>query len=202
MDNLRTIAASAAFQNTLDSTAYSSIRINLTETIKLMFQSTRARVEYMPMAVLVALYVSGVNSMRISEVLGICRSDYLGAGRFVIRAKKRSRSYTIYAPELRPMVEGVGGGGASNRIFDFDYQWVWAWCRRCGVGMTPVGHRNVARTHAHRYITAQKIAGLVDDGVAGDVLHHRSPESISYYLNERKGRNGKNQFRHSRPTVR
>jgi integrase len=183
---LRTISVNNSQSATLDSTSFSSDRKRIEEAVTKLYRSPLARVNLLPTMVLYVLYVAACHSMRISELLQIRVGDYLGSQRFIIRGSKRSRSYTAYIPEIVPLLKTTIDLPPEWYVIRCGYKYVWGWCYRVGLGFTPEGHTNVARTHAHRYDTADLVAAKTDRSVAGDCLHHRSRLSIDYYT-KRKG---------------
>jgi integrase len=192
-DILRTISDVESVSRTRNYTSFSSIRRDLEDSVRSMYRVSSVKLHYLPTMVLFILWVSGIHSMRISELLELTVDDDLEQGRFIIKGRKRSRSYTVYIPELIPIVKELKTTANDRRVFRCDYKWIWEWCRRCGVGFTPEGHVNCARTHAHRYQTAERVSSRAGNTAAGDVLHHRSRSSVDYYLPKKRGSHGKNQ---------
>jgi hypothetical protein len=166
----------------VDTTLYSSTRHSLEETVKNLFNTPHAAVNRLPLETLVILYCAASNCMRISEVLQLRPSQYIGNNRFAVFGAKRSASYMI---EMAVIVEHPGwrtDPRVDEPFLTVGYPAVWRWCRVCGIGFTPDGHKNVARTHSHRYLTARAVNAAVSGTVAGDVLHHRGKSSVQFYL--------------------
>jgi integrase len=158
------------------------MRRDIEVTVKSLFRSQSARTDLLSIEHLVLLYIAGLNGARISEILNIQLKHYLGNSRFLCMAAKKSRSFTA----VISVVEYDAGWhlkeDLSRRLFTATYNDVWRACRRVGIGNTPPGRSSVARTHAHRYSTAKAVAAICDDITAGEILHHKSTRSVSYYL--------------------
>lgn len=160
-----------------------------------MFRTPVASLQYMPMAVLTVLYLSGLYCMRIAELLEIRYGDSVGHGRWLVHGAKGSRSYVIAMPGLHGPAAAEIAARPDARLFPLHYRYVWSWCQKLGVGFTPENRQTVARTHAHRYVTARQVTTQTTERVAGDVLHHRSTRSISYYLSTKGVSYGKDSER-------
>ena len=138
--------------------------------------------DLLPDVVLVILFYAAVNCCRISEILNIRASAFIGEDRYVVRALKRSRSYSVHLPLLHPYAVRCANMPADARVFALGYRWFWQWCERIGLGFTPAGNQNVARTHAHRYCTAAAVSTCESTTAASDVMHHNSRRSVLFYL--------------------
>jgi len=165
----------------IDFVSYSSPRSTVENTVKNMYCSPHAHTELLPDAVLAILYICAIHCMRISELLLLRARDYLGEGRWLVRGLKRSRSYTIWLNTLAFNTPLKSALKDNRPIIEFPYKYVWSWCRRAGIGTTPAGRSTVARTHAHRYLTAKKVASVAPDAAASDVMHHNSKRSLQNY---------------------
>lgn len=183
---LQQLLATAVQINTGKTPPNSSPRDIREKTVSTYYNSPAATLHYMDPSVLELLYYAAVNNCRISELLSINQGDCVGNDRYVVRGQKGSRSYTVHLPGLSPVLDPWSSTVPQARVFPVRYKVVWRWCVRCGIGFTPPGHRNVARTHAHRYQTAAAVNCKADKIVAGDVLHHRSQRSISYYIKKQE----------------
>lgn len=159
-----------------------SARKSLENSVKTLFRSPSAKVDLLPETVLILLYYAGMNCMRISELLQVRISAYLGEGRWLLRGVKGSRCYIAHMPLLGDFDKIECDRNPELPVFSLPYKRVWEWCRRVGIGFTPENHTSVARTHAHRYSTARLVAKKFNDRAAGDALHHNALRSISYYL--------------------
>ena len=189
-DQHKNLFASASPIFAMDFTTNSSCRESIEESIKSMYMCKGATLQYMPYTVLTILFFCAIHGMRISELLNITPADHVGDHRFLVRGLKRSRSYMVHLDvrDVSPVVKTNPFYQVS--IIPFTYRYIYDWCVRCGVGMDSKLRKTTARTHAHRYQTADNVTALAGSAPAGDVIHHNSSKSISYYLNKRSVSNG------------
>lgn len=120
--------------------------------------------------------------MRIRELLNIKSSDFIGDSRFVVRGLKKSRNYTVKLPVVQLSNPPKNDPRWDLPVVPYSYMQVWNFCRKNGYGLNRPGKRYVARTHAHRYETAQAVANIAGKSAASDVLHHNSKRSVDYYI--------------------
>lgn len=173
--------ATSSLHDTRKMPAFSFDRNSMENAVKHLYNSSCARVDMLPDVGLIVLFVAAMNSMRISEVLGIKWKHYLGHGRFMVQAAKGGRGYVAQLSGF-DSVEVVGMAVDGDRpVFPVSYFSVWKWCRRANIGFTRAGARNIRRTHAHRYVTAAAVCSASGLGAVGDVLHHRSGGSALFY---------------------
>jgi len=156
------------------------------------YQTSQIAIAKLPRRVLLLLSIAAKYAARISEILNVRPEDCCGRDRFYVRGLKRSASYIVEIPVVTSCGTAADFAPGGGNLWLLDYKPVYNWCHRVGIGFTPEGHRNVARTHAHRYYTAQKIASEINAAAASDVLHHRSRQSVQYYLNPGRYTHGKN----------
>jgi len=131
--------------------------------------------------------------MRINELLTITPEDFIGNNRFLIRGLKRSQNYIITLPVLQLSSAKKSDVRWLDPIITWSYCQVWRWCVKCGIGQNRQGRKTVARTHSHRYQTAEIVVDKINRQASSDVLHHRSRRSVNYYLQKKEGLHGKNQ---------
>lgn len=155
-------------------------------------KTRRIASDYMPDNILFLLRILAENTMRVSEALGILARDHIDGGRWLVQGKKRSRSYVISLPTRQLAAPGASDPRWQLPLLPYTYSQVYMWCCRCGVGGVAAGRTTAARTHAHRYNTAVKIAKMTNDRCAGDILHHNSNRAILAYLKKEEVPNGQN----------
>ena len=170
---------------------YSSRRSTIEYHVKRAFRSMSARTELLGIEVLTVLYLASMYSMRIAEVLSLTSKHYIGSNRFVCQAVKRSQSYIVVVDMLPSSDSFDCLQNDAVTLWSLSYNPVWRACRRVGLGATIAGHKTVSRTHAHRYLTAASVAAISNERTAGDVLHHRSSSSVSFYLPKKEACHGK-----------
>jgi hypothetical protein len=140
----------------------------------------------LPQTILDVLWLCVVYSARISEVLALSTADYIGQGRYLCHGKKKSRDISIYIGRDPDYFTGHGAIPDPALLFPVSYCSVRRWCVRAGIGVLPRGRKNIARTHAHRYFTADAVSRISSPSSVSCVLHHNSARSREYYL-ERVG---------------
>jgi hypothetical protein len=158
------------------------MRRSIEQMVKTIYNTPNARTDMLPLEVLVVLWRAAEHCMRISEILSLSPGQYVGAGRFAALAAKKSRAYMVQLEIVPTVVNWRADERLWCPFLPISYPAVWRWCRICGIGFTPEGHRNVARTHSHRYLTARAVSAVTSPAVAGDALHHRGTRAIGYYL--------------------
>jgi hypothetical protein len=191
----RTLFATDPYPYTVDFAPYSSMRPAIETTVKTMFNSPSARLHYLPDIVLTILYIAAVNNARISEILSIRYCDHLGGSRFLCRGKKRGYDYTVQLMCLVSPPQLKWHCVDKRPIFSIGYKRIWTWCRAAGLGFTPECRFTVARTHAHRYHTADAVCEISGISSVQGVLHHRAATSAEYYLSAKERKNGENTVR-------
>jgi integrase len=147
-------------------------------------------IDYVPRDILLAMQLINENCMRASELLGLRLCDNIRGNIFLIRGKKRSRSYTITVPGkwlLRPKRNDPRW---AQPLFPFDYNYLYKWYCRTGIGGPRTGRKTNIRTHASRYVTAANVVALGTSDNASDALHHNSKRSINFYIHKKEPKNG------------
>jgi hypothetical protein len=176
-------------------TPYPSVRSSSPNSVIMGYQvdsllsglrTTPGALSSLPQTILDILWLCVVYSTRISEVLSLSTADYIGQGRYLCRGKKRSRDISVYIGHDPDYFTGHGAIPSPTHLFPVGYYTVRRWCVRAGIGFLPRGHKNVARTHAHRYYTADAVARISSPSSVTCVLHHNSSRSREHYL-ERAG---------------
>jgi len=124
---------------------------------------------------------------RCSEFLNICSSDVLAGDRVLVRGLKHSSSYIVYLPRIYVHCFGVPRKFHPFKIFPFSYHKIYLACKKIGIVLPRSEEGNDIVTHIARYDVAQQVENFSDDFTAGQVLRHRSADSIKYYLNLKEG---------------
>lgn len=166
----------------VDFTTYSSHRSHIEVSVVDRFRSHSAEVWRLPINVLALLYECSNYSARVSEMLSIKSADILEDFRFLVRGKKRSRSYLATFPVIKINNPSYEYYPFFDNIWGLTYKSVYNWCCRIDLGCAFKRNKTVARTHAHRYQLATEIAKKSSQVAAGDILHHRSKKSIEFYI--------------------
>ena len=130
----------------------------------------------------VCLQVCLIYGCRIGELLQSTTKDIIGEDVLLIHAEKGSRDYILYLPKLSSCFSSCLTSGSIQRIFPFTYIQVYRNARKVGLAKYLPGAKNAKVTHYGRYQLAQSIARIDSRKAASDALRHRSPETISYYL--------------------
>ena len=144
---------------------------------------------------LAAVYIIHIWSMRAAEYLGARVSDVLRNDMVLIRGLKGSASYRICLPGITRQIEAAGNIMPGMTVAGTTYASVYRFCVASRYGALQPGHINVSRTHLARYETVKEV-DKKDNQAAGDLLHHRSPETVNYYRGVKGGRYGCHQVRH------
>jgi integrase len=124
---------------------------------------------------------------RVSEILSIKLSDISSDGLILVHGKKGSRSYTIYALDLLPLIAQVKT--KHNNLFNgLNRSTVHRGFLKFGLTEKKVGKKVRTVTHIFRYKKAKWINSLTDDKVTiQDIIGHNSIKSQNHYI----GKNGK-----------
>lgn len=130
----------------------------------------------------VCLQVCILHGARIGELLKATTKDIIGPDLLLIHGEKKSRDYTMYLPGLVQCFERPIESGQVVRIFPFDYLQVWRKARGIGMVNYLPGRKNAIVTHTGRYQLAKTLTRVGTESAASDVLRHRSPDTIKYYL--------------------
>jgi diphthamide synthase (EF-2-diphthine--ammonia ligase) len=127
-----------------------------------------------------AIYEITVNVMRAGEYLRLVVSDAIGNDRLYVHAEKGSADYVIYLPGYDKQFAGVALISPGRLVCGTTYQRVYRACTRVGLGARKMDRIVMARTHLARYNLVEKV-GRHGGRAVGDLLHHRSPSTASYY---------------------
>lgn len=132
-----------------------------------------------------ALWAAAVavgNGCRISEVLGIRCSDLMPNGCAVIVGSKGSNARTIFTGLCMEQVIRVQSACTHWLLFGVSYREVWQAVVANRLAVQEPGHEHRSVTHTGRYDLAQKVAAEHGAEVAGQVLGHKSKNSVNYYI--------------------
>jgi len=154
-------------------------------------QNTVLAPNYVPREILFAMQLMADYSMRASELLSIRLSDNVRGNVFLVRGKKRSRSYTIVIPGRWLCRPGRKDPRWQQFLFPFTYNSLYKWFCRTGVGGPRPGRKTNIRTHVNRYLMANAVLDIGDGDAASDALHHNSKRSLSYYTSKERLTHGK-----------
>ena len=127
---------------------------------------------------------------RISEVLSLRVSDILNPDRVVCSGSKRGSGYVMYLPGLSAQVHQAPNNSSDSPLFPISYLKCYRSFKRAGIRLVRQGYKNDAVCHTGRYQVNKVSPEVIDTNKLGDLLHHKSKSSISYYLNERGISNG------------
>lgn len=145
---------------------------------------------------LVALYIVQVWSMRVSEYLDAKIGDVLPYDQVLIRGKKGSASYRICLPGITAQIMATTNLKPGMNVAGTTYANIYRLCVQSRYGALQPGHINVSRTHKSRFDLAGKFHAE-NDRTAGDLLHHRSPDTVSYYNGAKGGSHGCHKVRYT-----
>lgn len=146
---------------------------------------------YAPKDVLSFFLLLFEHNCRVSELLSLRPCDCLKGNLFLVRGKKRSRSFTITVPGLWLSRPSKKDGRWQVPIFTYTYDYLYKWSTRIGIGGTRPGRKTFVRTHTARYVVAQSVFEIAGEKAAGDCLRHNSRKSVSFYLNKQEFNYGK-----------
>ena len=151
-----------------------------------------SRIIPMPERCMSAIYVILIWNMRAREYLNLTMDSIYPGDIVLVNAAKGSQNYLICLPgvcaqtkELRVSCPGMDVAGVS-------YMQLYRACVAAGIGRILSGHKNATRTHIGRHNVNEKYA-LKGSEALGDLLHHRSLRSRSYYTGEQRS----NDYGHS-----
>lgn len=134
---------------------------------------------------LFCLYAAAVtvgNGCRISEVLSIKSGQIQPNGTAFIKPSKGSSSRLIYLGITPEQAEQYAQLPLKSAVFPLTYIQVWRACVKYGFADRIPNHQHLAVTHAGRYRLAQAVAKNAGAVAAGEVLGHKSENSILYYI--------------------
>ena len=151
------------------------------ESLESLYNIRSAAMERIPAEGIMVLYYAAVNESRISEILDIKNSDYIGNNRWYIRSKKGSEPYVGLLEEQEPGTDKDGQVDPSGRLFTLNYGRLYGWLVRAGWYSRKSGCKNLQRTHGHRTVTAKIIHTFGGNAAAKPILHHRSIRSTAIY---------------------
>lgn len=127
------------------------------------------------------MYIVSLWAMRVGEYLRVTVSDLLGNDMVFVRGEKGSADYRINLPGIDTQFVNGASLCPGRLVSGTSYIRVYRACVRCGVGAKEKANKNLARTHKARYDLAAKTFTL-GSRAAGDLLHHRSPKTVSSYV--------------------
>lgn len=119
---------------------------------------------------------------RVSEVLQLSTSDIISCDRVFCRGKKSGSSYILFLPGLSDQVDPLLPVDHPFPLFSVSYSVCYRSFVKAGIRFRHNGRKNHMRTHAFRYSAPQFLGSTLSTVESGDLLHHKSKSSISYYL--------------------
>ena len=122
------------------------------------------------------------NGCRISEVLRIRAGAVQPNGMAFTQGSKGSRGRLLYLGLTPAQALEFQNAPAKMALFPVEYIQVWRTCVKYGLAERIAGHKHLAVTHAGRYSLAQKVAGQASEELAGEILGHKSANTIQYYV--------------------
>lgn len=122
------------------------------------------------------------NGCRISEVLRLRNGQVQPNGLAWVEGSKGSRGRLLYLGLCPEEAQQVANSPAKLPVFPVSYIQVWRACIKYGFASKIQGHKHLAVTHAGRYRLAQEIAKGSTEELAGEVLGHKSKNTIQYYV--------------------
>lgn len=122
------------------------------------------------------------NGCRISEVLRIRAGAVQPNGMAYTQGSKGSRGRLLYLGLTPAQALEFQNAPAKMALFQVEYIQVWRTCVKYGLAERIAGHKHLAVTHAGRYTLAQKVAGQAGEELAGEILGHKSANTIQYYI--------------------
>jgi integrase len=128
--------------------------------------------------------------MRASEYLNVTKQDILPYDRVVVRGLKGSASYIIILPGICEQVSNCDSFFSLDSVSNITYNKLYQSCVRAGLRDRLDGRKNWSVTHLGRYKLVRETLDKFDFSIKGDVLHHRNPNTIKYYLNKKGGNDG------------
>lgn len=122
------------------------------------------------------------NGCRISEVLRLRNAQVQPNGLAWVEGSKGSRGRLLYLGLSPEEALKTANSPAKLPVFPVSYMQVWRACIKYGFASKIQGHKHLAVTHAGRYRLAQEIAKGSTEELAGEVLGHKSKNTIQYYV--------------------
>lgn len=119
---------------------------------------------------------------RVGELLRVTVGDVMPGDVVLVRAEKGSSSYLIYLPGVYQWSLLLPHGSSEALLWPVSYRKVYEGARKLGLAVRMSTGKNEKVTHSGRYHIARGVNHIAGERVAGDVLGHRSAESINYYL--------------------
>ena len=132
-----------------------------------------------------ALWAASVavgNGCRISEVLRLRNAQVQPNGLAWVAGSKGSRGRLLFLGLSPEQAQQIANSPAKGQLFPISYIQVWRACVKFGFASKIQGHKHLAVTHAGRYRLAQEIAKGSTEELAGEVLGHKSKNTIQYYV--------------------
>jgi len=149
-----------------------------------------ARLKWLSPACSSALALIFLYGMRSAELLRCTVRCLTGLDRVFIAGAKSSSSYIIVAPGIDKQFPEVAGFSDDELLFPFSYIQLYRACLKVGVGEKFKENENYSRVHMARHVIAESVNSLAGRQAAGDILHHKSKRSVSYYLPEEGVKDG------------
>lgn len=122
------------------------------------------------------------NGCRISEVLRLRNGQVQPNGLAWVAGSKGSRGRLLFLGLCPEDARQIANSPAKAPLFPVSYIQVWRACVKYGFASKIQGHKHLAVTHAGRYKLAQTIASNASEELAGEVLGHKSKNTIQYYV--------------------
>ena len=119
---------------------------------------------------------------RISEILALRVDSVFHPDRAVSLGSKRGAAYVLYLPGLSQQILKSKVKDESVPLFPVSYSQCYRSCVRAGIRFTRAGYKNSMRCHAGRYAVNKLYSEGSEVNVLSDLLHHKSKNSVLYYL--------------------
>lgn len=132
------------------------------------------------------LYYAAINNARISEILNIKNSDYLGNSRYYIKALKGGKSYVGLLTGQESDNRASCPVTACDRVFAYSYSRIYRWCVIAGFRSVESGRKNCSCTHRHRTVIAGKVWDHGKNIAVTSVLHHSSFRTAIIYTRKKE----------------
>jgi hypothetical protein len=120
--------------------------------------------------------------MRSAELLKCTVRNLIGIDRVFIYGAKSSSNYIIVAPGIDSQFQRGQVLDDDELLFPFSYIQLYRACLKVGIGEKFKENENYSRLHMSRHLLAETVNSLAGRQAAGDILHHKSKRSVSYYL--------------------
>ena len=151
---------------------------------------TREQEQSLPVIARIVLSITVRNCSRVGEILALTSDKALSGDRVLISATKGSHSYMGFIPRLSEFVDHNFKGRKGIKLFNYDYSRLATVLRNAEIGIVRSGGRNRKRTHIGRYLLVDELENKGFLSYASDLLHHKSEDSLNYYIKNKGGKNG------------